>query len=285
MVKCNNYEPMFTLNCNGKLIAAKYPLVMGIINVTPDSFYEGSRCDDADAVFRQTERMLNDGADIIDIGAQSTRPQSTLISMEEELSRLAGIVDVVTDKFPEAIFSIDTFYSKVAEICIAAGASMINDVSGGQMDVHMIPLAAKLNVPYVCMHMRGTPQTMQQLNEYDDVTKSVIDYFIVKTEECRKAGINDVIIDPGFGFSKNISQNFQLLNNLDKLKMLDRPMLVGLSRKSTVYKTLGITAEEALNGTTALNTVALMKGASILRVHDVKEAKECVTLYSHLAGG
>src|SRR6476620_11817999 len=155
MVKCNNYEPMFTLNCRGKLIAAKYPLVMGIINVTPDSFYEGSRCDDTDTVFRQTERMLTDGANIIDIGAQSTRPQSTLISMEEELSRLAGIVDVITDKFPEAIFSIDTFYSKVAEICIAAGASMINDVSGGQMDAHMIPSAAKLNVPYVCMHMRG----------------------------------------------------------------------------------------------------------------------------------
>jgi dihydropteroate synthase len=275
---------MFTLNCRGKLVPAQHPLVMGIINVTPDSFYDGSRCDDADAVFRQTERMLREGADIIDIGAQSTRPHSTLISMEEELSRLAGIVDVVTDKFPDAIFSIDTFYSKVAEICIAAGASMINDVSGGQMDVNMIPSAAKLNVPYVCMHIRGTPQTMQQLNEYDDVTKSVIDYFIVKTEECRKAGINDVIIDPGFGFSKNVSQNFELLKNLDKLKMLDRPMLVGLSRKSTVYKTLGVTAEEALNGTTVLNTVALMKGASILRVHDVKEAKECVTLHSHLAG-
>jgi dihydropteroate synthase len=275
---------MFTLNCRGKLVPAQHPLVMGIINVTPDSFYDGSRCDDADAVFRQTECMLKEGADIIDIGAQSTRPHSTLISMEEELSRLAGIVDVVTDKFPDAIFSIDTFYSKVAEICIAAGASMINDVSGGQMDVNMIPSAAKLNVPYVCMHMRGTPQTMQQLNEYDDVTKSVIDYFIVKTEECRKAGINDVIIDPGFGFSKNVSQNFELLKNLDKLKMLDRPMLVGLSRKSTVYKTLGVTAEEALNGTTVLNTVALMKGASILRVHDVKEAKECVTLHSHLTG-
>ena len=275
---------MFTLNCRGKLLAARTPLVMGIINITPDSFYDGSRCDDADAVLRQTERMLNEGADIIDIGAQSTRPQSTLITVEEELSRLAGIVDVVTDKFPEAIFSIDTFYSKVAELCVAAGARMINDVSGGQMDGNMIRTAAKLHVPYVCMHMRGTPQTMQQLNEYDDVTKSVIDYFISKTEECTKAGINDVIIDPGFGFSKNIRQNFQLLNNLDKFKMLDRPMLVGLSRKSSVYKTLGVTAEEALNGTTVLNTVALMKGASILRVHDVKEAKECVTLYSHLAG-
>jgi dihydropteroate synthase len=275
---------MFTLNCKGKLVTAQHPLVMGIINVTPDSFYDGSRCDDAEAVFRQTERMLKDGADIIDIGAQSTRPQSTLVSMEEELSRLAGIVDVVTDKFPEAIFSIDTFYSKVAEICVTAGARIINDVSGGQMDGNMINTAATLHVPYVCMHMRGTPQTMQQLNEYDDVTKAVIDFFIAKTDECKRAGINDVIIDPGFGFSKNISQNFQLLNNLDMLKMLDRPILAGLSRKSTIYKTLGVTAEEALNGTTVLNTVALMKGASILRVHDVKEAKECVTLYAQLAG-
>jgi dihydropteroate synthase len=259
-------------------------LIMGIINVTPDSFYEGSRCDDADAVFRQTENMLTNGADIIDIGAQSTRPQSTLISMEEELSRLAGIVDVVTDKFPEAVFSIDTFYSKVAEICVTAGAGMINDVSGGQMDDQMIPAAARLNVPYICMHMRGTPQTMQQLNDYENVTRSVIDYFIMKSQECREAGINDVIFDPGFGFSKNISQNFQLLSHLDMLKMLDRPILVGLSRKSTIYKTLGVTADEALNGTTVLNTIALMKGASILRVHDVKEAKECVTLYSQLAG-
>lgn len=284
MVKCNNNKPMFTLNCRGKLIAAQYPLIMGIINVTPDSFYDGSRCDDSDAVFRQTERMLKEGADIIDIGAQSTRPQSTLISMQEELSRLAGIVDVVTDKFPEAIFSIDTFYSKVAAICIAAGASIINDVSGGEMDPEMIPAAGKLGVPYVCMHMRGTPQTMHQLNDYDDVTKSVIDYFIIKTAACKAAGIKDVIIDPGFGFSKNIGQNFQLLNNLDKLKMLDRPILAGLSRKSTIYKTLGVTAEEALNGTTVMNTIALMKGASILRVHDVKEAKESITLFSHLAG-
>jgi dihydropteroate synthase len=275
---------MFTLNCRGKMVAATQPLIMGIINVTPDSFYDGSRCDDADAVFRQTERMLKEGADIIDIGAQSTRPNSQLISVDEELSRLAGIVDVVTDKFPEAIFSIDTFYSRVASICVAAGASMINDVSGGQMDNDMISLAAQLHVPYVCMHMRGTPQTMQQLNDYDDVTKAVIDYFIIKTEECKAAGVHDVIIDPGFGFSKNIRQNFELLNNLDMLKMLNRPILVGLSRKSTIYKTLGVTADEALNGTTVMNTIALMKGAAILRVHDVKDAKECVTLYTQLAG-
>jgi dihydropteroate synthase len=276
---------MFTLNCRGRMLVAQRPLIMGIINVTPDSFYEDSRCDSADAVIRQAEKMLKEGADIIDIGAQSTRPGSALVSVEEELARLAGIVDVVTDKFPEAVFSIDTFYSKVAEICVTAGASIINDVSAGQIDKDMMSTAAKMNVPYVCMHMRGTPQTMQQLNDYDDVTKSVIDYFIGKIAECRSAGINDVIIDPGFGFSKNIRQNFELLSNLHLLKMLDRPILAGLSRKSTVYKTLGVSADEALNGTTVMNTVALMKGAGILRVHDVKEAKECVALVSELDGG
>ncbi len=276
---------MFTLNCKGRLITAAHPLVMGIINVTPDSFYEGSRCDTPNAVLKQVEKMLADGADIIDIGAQSTRPNATLISMEEELSRLAGIVDVITDKFPEAIFSVDTFYSKVAEICIAAGASIINDVSGGQMDEKMIPTAGKLAIPYICMHMRGTPQTMQHLNDYDDVSKAVIDYFIGKLDECANDGIKDIIIDPGFGFSKNIRQNFALLEKLQLLKMLNRPILVGLSRKSTIYKTLGVSAKEALNGTTVLNTVALMKGASILRVHDVKEAREAVKLLHHLPAG
>lgn len=273
---------MFTLNCNGRMLVADRPLVMGIINITPDSFYDGSRCNDADDVLRETERMLKDGADIIDLGAQSTRPGSQLVTMEEELSRITGIADVVTDKFPEAFFSIDTFYSKVAEICVAAGVSIINDVSAGQMDRNMLTTAAKLHLPYVCMHMRGTPQTMLQHSDYDDVTKAVLDYFIIKTEECRVAGINDVIIDPGFGFSKNIQQNFRLLNELDTLKMLDRPIMVGLSRKSTIYKTLGITAAEALNGSTVMHTIALMKGAGILRVHDVKEAKECVTLFHHL---
>jgi dihydropteroate synthase len=257
---------------------------MGIINVTPDSFYDESRYSDADAVLRQTERMLKEGADIIDIGAQSTRPHSQLIPLEEELSRLTGIVDVVTDKFPESFFSIDTFYSKVASICVAAGASIVNDVSAGQMDPEMIPAIAKLGVPYVCMHMRGTPQTMQELNSYDDVTKEVIDYFISKIALCKAAGINDVIIDPGFGFSKNIQQNFELLGKLNLLKMLDRPIMVGLSRKSTIYKTLGVSSQESLNGTTVLNTVALMKGAAILRVHDVKEARECVKLLDQFAG-
>jgi dihydropteroate synthase len=275
---------MFTLNCNGKLLSAKVPLVMGIINLTPDSFYEESRADGVDEVLRHAESMLNAGADIIDIGAQSTRPDATLLTEDQELSRIAGIMDVVTDKFPEAIFSVDTFYSRVASLCVAAGASMVNDISGGQIDKDMLPAVAKLNVPYVCMHMRGTPQTMRKHAHYDDVTKSVLDYFIVKLQECRLAGISDVIIDPGFGFSKNSVQNFELLRNLRALKIAGVPLLVGLSRKSTIYKTLNVTAADALNGTTVMNTIALMNGADILRVHDVKEAKEAVKLAASVFG-
>jgi dihydropteroate synthase len=273
---------MFTLNCRGRLIVAKQPLVMGIINLTPDSFYENSRAEGVDSVLAHTERMLKEGADIIDIGAQSTRPGSTLLTEEEELSRVSGIMDVVTDRFPEVVFSIDTFYSRVAELCVAAGASIINDVSGGQIDNNMLTTAGKLHTPYVCMHMRGTPRNMQQLTEYDDVTKTVLDYFIKKIEECRAAGITDIILDPGFGFSKNISQNFELLKRLRSLTVTGLPILAGLSRKSTVYRTLGITAADALNGTTVLNTIALMNGASILRVHDVKEAREVIRLVTEM---
>lgn len=273
---------MFTLNCNGRLLAAHRPLVMGIINLTPDSFFENSRAEGADAVLRHTERMLEQGADIIDIGAQSTRPGASLLGEEEELSRVAAVMDVVTDKFPEAFFSIDTFYSRVAELCVQAGASIVNDVSGGHMDPQMIPTVAKLRVPYVCMHMRGTPQNMQQFSEYDDVTRSVLDYFIQKIDECRTAGIHDIILDPGFGFSKNIPQNFALLRRMNALKITGLPLLAGLSRKSTIYKTLGITAADALNGTTVMNTVALLNGADILRVHDVREARECVQLVQKL---
>jgi len=269
---------MFTLNCNGRMLVAKQPLVMGIINLTPDSFFEDSRAEGADAVLRHTERLLNEGADIIDIGAQSTRPGATLLSEEEELSRISGIMDVVTDRFPQAFFSIDTFYSRVAELFVSAGASMINDVSGGGIDEKMLDAAAKLRVPYICMHMRGTPQNMQQNTDYTDVTESVLDFFIQKIQACRTVGITDIILDPGLGFSKNISQNFELLRKLRALKIPGLPLMVGISRKSTIYKTLKVTAADALNGTTVLNTVALMNGADILRVHDVKEAKEAVAL-------
>ena len=273
---------MFTLNCKGRLLAAEHPLVMGIINLTPDSFYEDSRADGADAVLRHTERMLEEGADIIDIGAQSTRPGSIMLTEEQELSRLSGIVDIVTDKFPEAIFSIDTYYSRIAALCVAAGASMINDITGGERDAAMMRTVAGLHVPYVCMHMRGNPETMHEHTSYDDVTKSVLDYFIMKIRQCREAGIKDVIADPGFGFSKNARQYFELLKYLRSLKILGVPLLAGLSRKSTIYKTLGVSAADALNGTTVMNTVALLHGADLLRVHDVKEAKEAIKLASEV---
>jgi dihydropteroate synthase len=274
---------MFTLNCKGRLLAAYEPLVMGIINITPDSFYAGSRFSKEDAVLEQAENMLREGADIIDIGAQSTRPHSELLPADEELKRLKDIVRLLCITFPEAVISADTFYSVVAQACVDAGASMINDISGGSMDENMIAAAGRLNVPYICMHMRGTPQTMHRFAQYENITDEVTAYFVKKLEACRKAGIRDVIIDPGFGFSKNPDHNFELLAHLRTLKIAGKPLLVGLSRKSSVYKTLDITAEEALNGTTVLNTIALMNGADILRVHDVKEAKECIKLYKKVA--
>jgi len=224
-------------------------------------------------------RALLDGAGIIDIGAQSSRPGAPLLSAEEELFRLTGVFEALTLHFPDAIFSIDSFYSRVASEAAAAGASIINDISGGSMDRQMLAVAGRSGLPYICMHMRGTPQTMQQLTGYENVTLEVLDYFIARTEACRLAGIKDVIIDPGFGFSKNRRQNFELLRNMPVLKALNKPILAGLSRKSMVYKTLGVGPEQALNGTTALNTLALMHGANILRAHDVREARECIVLF------
>lgn len=258
---------------------AEQPLVMGIVNMTPDSFYDGSRFTLTDDILRQAEKMLAAGADIVDIGAQSTRPQATLLSADEELSRLSGIITALTGHFPEIVVSVDTFYSRVARECVDAGASMVNDISGGGMDESMLETVATLDVPFVCMHMRGTPQTMMQHTHYDDLITDVLDYFVARCEACRIAGIRDVIIDPGFGFSKNRQHNFELLGKLGVLKLTGRPLMVGLSRKSTIYKTLGVTAAEALNGTTVMNTIALMNGADILRVHDVREAKECIRLF------
>ena len=270
---------MFSLNCKGKLLLIEKPLVMGILNITKDSFYAGSRLKNMEAVKDKTTQLLNEGADIIDIGAQSTRPGSTRITADEELEKLLPAIEMLTDLFPEIIISMDTYHAKVAEETVKAGASMVNDISAGEMDKNMLKTVASLNVPYICMHMKGVPETMQQQAYYEDVTKEVLDYFIKKTNECKLAGINDVIIDPGFGFAKNISQNLLLLKNLSVLKILERPILAGLSRKSTVYKTLKISAEDSLNGTTVLNTLALQNGASILRVHDVKEAKEVIKLF------
>lgn len=270
---------MFSLNCKGKLLVIDKPLVMGIINTTPDSFYEASRLQTNESVLAQAAKMLQEGADIIDVGGQSTRPGSERISVNEELQRVLPTIEIILKNFPDTIISVDTYQSKVALELINAGASIINDVSAGTLDSNMIPTVAKLQVPYVCMHMKGTPENMQEHANYENVTREVLDFFIQKTDECRKAGINDVIIDPGFGFGKTISHNFTLLKELLAFKMLEKPIMAGLSRKSTIYKTLGITAEEALNGSTVLHTLALQNGANILRVHDVKEAKEVISLW------
>ncbi len=270
---------MFTLNCKGKLLVIDKPLVMGIINITSDSFYEGSRSQTVESILSQATKMIGEGADIIDIGGQSTRPGSERISVKEELQRVLSAIETILKNFPEIIISVDTYQAIVAEECVRSGAAIINDISAGNMDSDMIPTVAKLQVPYICMHMKGTPENMQQQPTYENITKEVLDFFIQKTDECRRAGINDVIIDPGFGFGKTISHNFTLLKELSAFKMLEKPIMAGLSRKSTIYKTLGINTNEALNGTTVLNTLALQNGANILRVHDVKEAKEVIKLY------
>lgn len=276
----SKYKPlMFTLNCKGKLLTIDRPKVMGILNLTPDSFYSGSRFTNIDMVLKETETMINEGAFIIDIGGQSTRPGSERISATEELGRVMPAIEAIINQFPETIISIDTYQAKVVKEAVAAGVSIVNDISSGDMDNEMMRTVADLRVPYICMHMKGTPATMQQDAIYDDVTKEVLDYFIHKIARCKEAGIHDVIIDPGFGFGKTIQHNFQLLKKMEVLKQLGKPIVAGLSRKSTIYKTLGTTAEEALNGTTALNMIALLNGAAILRVHDVKEAAETIKLF------
>ena len=269
---------MFTLNCKGRLFIIDGPVVMGIINITPDSFYAGSRLHTMDDVLHRAEKMLQEGAAILDIGGQSTRPNSQLISKDEELQRVIPFIQAISKRFPEAIISVDTFYGKVAEYAIAAGASIVNDISAGTMDEELWPIVAKWNVPYILMHIKGTPQTMQQYAQYDNVVTDVFDMLNLKIHQLRRMGINDIIADMGFGFAKNSTHNFQLLKHLNYFRQLNVPLLAGLSRKATIYKTLGITAADALNGTTVLNTIALLNGAHILRVHDVKEAVEAIKL-------
>ncbi len=273
---------MFTLNCNGRLLVIDKPVAMGIINTTPDSFYKESRIQAIDVALQQAEAMLAEGATFIDVGGQSTAPNSIKISPEEEADRVLPIVEAIQKQFPQAYISIDTFYADVARQSATAGACLVNDISGGIGDEAMLATVAALHVPYVLMHIKGTPQTMQQHAVYENVTKEVLHYFIQKTEVCKHAGIHDIIIDPGFGFAKKITHNFQLLNNLNVLQMLEKPILAGLSRKSTIYKTLKTTPDKALNGTTVLNTIALLKGANILRVHDVKEAMEAIELIGQM---
>ena len=267
-----------TINCKGRLLSLDVPVVMGIINITSDSFYSGSRQQTVDAALQQAGKMLGEGAAILDIGGQSTRPGSEQAGAQAEAERVLPIIEAIHHQHPNAILSIDTFYARVAEQAVLAGAHIINDISGGTMDDAMFGTAGRLKVPYICMHIRGTPANMQQFAVYGDVTKEVLEFFIQRIELAKQAGVKDIIIDPGFGFAKTPAHNFTLLRNLQLFNILGKPLLAGISRKSTIYKTLGITAEEALNGTTVLNTIALMSGANILRVHDVQEAREAVQL-------
>ena len=276
---------MFTLNCRGRLLTIEEPVVMGIINVTPDSFYENSRRQALDAILEQAGNMLQQGAFILDIGGQSTRPGSEHITATEEAGRVLPAIEAIHQHFPGAVISVDTYYASVAKQAVEAGACIINDISGGLMDEQMLPTVAALRTPYICMHMKGTPQTMQQYASYENVTKEVLDFFIARIEACRLAGIHDVILDPGIGFAKTFEHNFELIRNLSVFKMLEKPLLLGVSRKGTIYKTLGITAEEALNGTTVLNTIGLLNGAHILRVHDVLEAKQAIELVKACMAG
>ncbi len=273
---------MFTLNCKGRLLVIDEPIVMGIINATPDSFYSGSRKQSATAILATAEKMLHDGATILDIGGQSTRPGAETVTAEEEMERVLPAIEAICKEFPGSFLSVDTYYSKVATAAVQHGACIVNDISGGIFDAGMLETVAALHVPYVCMHVKGTKDAMHLVPQYKDVTKEVLDHFIEKKALCEKAGIVDLIIDPGFGFSKSSAHNFELLKKLEVFSILKKPVLVGISRKSTIYKTLGITAEEALNGTTVLNTAALLKGAAILRVHDVKEAMEAIKLTAFL---
>jgi dihydropteroate synthase len=268
-----------SLNAGGRLIDLSHPKVMGIINLTPDSFFAGSRKPQIEEALQQAEKMLHYGADFLDLGAYSSRPGAEDISVQEETDRLLPVVEAIAERFPDAILSIDTFRAKVAETAIKAGAHIINDISGGQLDADMFATVARLQVPYILMHMRGTPQTMQQQTDYEDVFAEVYDYFANKYHELKQLGVHDVIIDPGFGFAKKPEQSYALIQRLHDFNLLQLPVLVGISRKKMIYGTLYITAAEALNGTTALNAIALTKGANILRVHDVKQAVEAVKIW------
>jgi dihydropteroate synthase len=255
---------------------------MGILNITPDSFYDGGIHKNDKEIILQVEKMLNEGASFIDVGAYSSRPNADIVSQDDELKRILLIVNLILKEFPETLLSIDTFRSEVAKQCIEAGAALINDISAGKLDNNMLQTIANLHVPYVMMHMRGNPKTMQQQTDYDNLVKDILFYFSERITAAKALGIVDVIVDPGFGFAKNLEQNYELLNKLELFKIIEKPLLVGFSRKSMIYKKLETSANEALNGTSVLNTIALQKGASILRVHDVKEAMECIKLVESL---
>jgi len=271
-----------TINCKGYLIDLSSPKVMGILNITPNSFFDGGKYKSESQILNQVEKMIGDGATFIDIGAYSSKPKAEFVSDAEELARIVPVVNLILQHFPQALLSIDTFRANVAKATIESGAALINDISAGHLDTKMLETIANLQVPYVMMHMRGTPQTMQSLTHYKNMVKEMLSYFAERIAKARRLGINDLIIDPGFGFAKTLDQNYELLQKLELFQMVELPMLAGFSRKSMIYKVLNTNAEEALNGTTVLNTIALTKGANILRVHDVKEAVEAVNLYTKI---
>lgn len=273
---------MFTLNCKGRLLEIKEPIVMGIINTTPDSFYENSRKSSVDSALAQAEKMIREGATILDLGAQSTRPGSTPVGSEEEIVRLSQVLPEIHQRFPEIVLSVDTYHSKVAVAAADMGASIVNDISGGQFDPNMLATVAQLHMPFVCMHVEGKTDIMHQTAIQGSIMTRVMDYFTERMNTCLQAGIADLILDPGFGFGKTVEQNFELIRSTAAFRLLEKPLLIGVSRKSTIYKTLQVSAAEALNGTTVLHTAALLGGANILRVHDVKEAVEAITLTRYL---
>lgn len=273
---------MQTLNCHGNLIALDTPKIMGIINTTPDSFYDGGKTFLEKDILNQAEKMLADGATFLDIGGYSTRPNAEEISENEESQRVVKAINAILKTFPHCLISIDTFRSQIAKNAVEAGAVMVNDVSGGTLDAEMYATVAKLKVPYVLMHMRGTPKTMAKMTHYENVTLDVMKDLSQKIAAARAEGIDDIIADPGFGFAKTRAQNFELLNNLQLFHNLDVPILAGISRKSFIYRTLEVDVSDALNGTSSLNTIALLKKVNILRVHDVKEAMQCVKLVENL---
>ena len=282
MAKDTFFTQTQTMNIGGKLLDLTTPKVMGIVNITPDSFYVGSRFNTEKEILTQVEKMLSAGADMLDLGAYSTRPGAEVVSAQEEANRLLPALKIIKSNFPEAIISIDTFRANLARMAVDEGAHIINDISGGEMDNEMFATIAHLQVPYILMHSRGTPKTMYALNVYEDLMAEILLYFSQKIHQLRALGVKDIVIDPGFGFAKNREQNFSLLNHLADFKLLGLPLLAGLSRKSMVWKTLDISPEQALNGTSILNTIALQKGAKILRVHDVAEAKQCIKLLALL---
>lgn len=275
-------NPRLTLNCCGTLLSLQSPQVMGILNVTPDSFFDGGRYTRQDALLRQAEQMLKEGAAILDIGGMSSRPGAEIISVEEELQRVLPAIKDLHEAFPEAILSIDTIRGRVAEEAVGAGAAIVNDISAGAFDESMYPTVARLQVPYILMHMKGSPKTMQDNPDYEDVVQTVLDFFIAEAGKLRALDVHDIVLDPGFGFGKTVEHNYQLLKQMHLFKILDLPLLAGLSRKSMINKVLKTKPEHALNGTTALNMVALQQGARILRVHDVRPAMEAVKLWQQI---